>query len=139
MTPDTESKSEGSSGTPSTPTGNGDSAHWWRIIAIWAILSIVFDVVWLYAVGPHVPPGRMTDTANGAAFDFNVLIVMAAPVMLAVWVYMVYAIVTFRSSRGGPDPVGGEQAHGNRGGQLPSSRGSPDEGHQRRGRGHHLR
>ena len=52
----------------------------------------------------------MTSTANGAAFDFNVLIVMAAPVMIGVWVYMVYAIVTWRSSRVKVDPVGGERA-----------------------------
>ncbi len=39
-------------------------------------------MLWLVFVEPHVPPGRMTSTANGAAFDFNVLIVMALPVML---------------------------------------------------------
>jgi cytochrome c oxidase subunit 2 len=93
--------------------GSADSSHWWRIVAIWAVLSVAFDVVWLNFVGPHVPPGRMTDTANGAAFDFNVLIVMAVPVMIAIWVYMVYAIVTWRAGRGGPDPVGDERARGN--------------------------
>ena len=42
--------------------------------------------------GPHVPPGRMSTTAIGAAFDFNVLFVIALPVMIGVWVYMAYAI-----------------------------------------------
>ena len=99
-----------------TSPGRGrsdDSSHWWRIVAIWASLSVAFDVVWLNFVGPHVPPGRMSSTANGAAFDFNVLIVMAVPVMIAIWVYMAYAIVIWRASKGGPDPVGGERARGN--------------------------
>jgi len=101
--------------TPPVQAGTADDAsHWWRIVAIWALLSIAFDVVWLEFVGPHVPPGRMTDTSNGAAFDFNVLIVMSVPVMIAIWVYMVYAIITWRSGRGGPEPVGGERARGNR-------------------------
>jgi cytochrome c oxidase subunit 2 len=99
---------------PGPPRGSDDASHWWRIVGIWAVLSIAFDVIWLNFVGPHVPPGRMTDTANGASFDFNVLIVMGVPVMIAVWVYMAYAIITWRAGRGGPDPVGGEQARGNR-------------------------
>ena len=93
--------------------GSRATAHWWRIVVIWAVLSIVFDVIWLNLVGPHVPPGRMSSTANGAAFDFNVLIVMAVPVMIAIWVYMAYAFVMWRASRGGPEPVGGESARGN--------------------------
>jgi cytochrome c oxidase subunit 2 len=55
----------------------------------------------------------MTDSASGAQFDFNVLFVIALPVLLAVWVFMIYAIVTWRSSRGGPEPVGGPAARGN--------------------------
>jgi cytochrome c oxidase subunit 2 len=103
--------------TSGSPEGVGDldsASHWRRIVAIWVVLSVAFDVVWLNFVGPHVPPGRMSDTANGAAFDFNVLIVMAAPVMIAIWVYMAYAIITWRAGRGGADPVGGEAARGNR-------------------------
>ncbi len=111
-------------GTESSPTSEGASAatgaddggesvdthHWWRLITIWLIVSVVADVLFLTLVGPHVPPGRMTSTANGAAFDFNVLIVMALPVMIAIWVYMVYAIVVWRASRGGPEPTGGPQS-----------------------------
>jgi cytochrome c oxidase subunit 2 len=55
----------------------------------------------------------MTNTANGAQFDFNVLLVLALPVLLGVWTYLVYAIVTWRASRGGPEPVGGPAARGN--------------------------
>ena len=92
--------------------------HWWRLIAIWLVVSVVADVLYLTLVGPHIPPGRMTSTAAGASFDFNVLFVMAVPVIVAIWVYMVYAIVMWRSSRGGPEPVGGPEARGHLGIQL---------------------
>jgi cytochrome c oxidase subunit 2 len=55
----------------------------------------------------------MTNTANGAQFDFNVLFVLAIPVLVGVWAYLVYAIVMWRASRGGPEPVGGPAARGN--------------------------
>ena len=60
----------------------------------------------------------MTDTAQGAQFDFNVLFVIALPVLLAVWIYLIYAIVMWRASRGGPEPVGGPAARGHFGIQL---------------------
>ena len=49
----------------------------------------------------------MTNVAAGAQFDFNVLFVIALPVLLGVWIYMIYAFVMWRASRGGPEPVGG--------------------------------
>jgi len=92
--------------------------HWWRLVAIWLVVSVVADVLYLALVGPHIPPGRMSSTASGASFDFNVLFVMAVPVLVAVWVYMVYAIVMWRSSRGGPEPAGGPDARGHLGIQI---------------------
>jgi len=90
--------------------GAGEPRHWSRLITIWLIIAVVADVLWLTLVSPHVPPGRMTSTADGAAFDFNVLIVIALPVLIAVWVYMAYAMINWRASRGGPEPTGGDQA-----------------------------
>ncbi len=97
---------------PAGGGGGGEPHHWWRLVTIWLILSVVAEVLWLVFVEPHVPPGRMTSTANGASFDFNVLMVMALPIMLGVWVYMAYAIVIWRASTGGSEPVGGDQARG---------------------------
>lgn len=87
------------------PPGGDDRRHVMRIGAIWVVLSVAADVIWIKVVGPHVPPGRMSSTASGASFDFNVLIVMALPVIIGVWVYMAYAISVWRASKGGPDPV----------------------------------
>ena len=57
-----------------------DRRHWGRIIGLWVVLSAVADLLFYYAAGPHIPPGTMSNTADGAQFDFNVLIVAALPV-----------------------------------------------------------
>jgi cytochrome c oxidase subunit 2 len=96
------------------PTGSQPEVHhWWRLIAIWVILSAILDPLFYFLAGPHIPPGRMTTTAGGAQFDFNVLLVIALPVMLGVWIFMIYAVVMWRASRGGPEPQGGPAARGN--------------------------
>jgi cytochrome c oxidase subunit II len=86
--------------------------HFWRMLSIWLTLSAVADPLFWFLAGPHVPPGDMTTTATGAQFDFNVLMMAAIPVVLAVWVYMAYALITWRASRGGPEPAGGAAARG---------------------------
>ena len=92
--------------------------HWWRLIAVWVVLSAILDPLYYFLAGPHIPPGTMTDTASGAQFDFNVLFVIALPVLLAVWIYMIYAFVMWRASCGGPEPVGGPAARGHLGIQV---------------------
>jgi cytochrome c oxidase subunit 2 len=92
-----------------TPSGKGEPRHFVRMVTIWLVLSLILDPLFYFLVGPHVPPGTMTSTAEENQFDFNVLMVIALPVLLAVWVYLGYSIVTWRASRGGDDPVGGEQ------------------------------
>ena len=104
-------------GSDTVPPGEV-THHWWRLIAIWVVLSAVLDPLFYFLAGPHIPPGTMTNTAQGAQFDFNVLFVIALPVLLAVWIYMIYAIVMWRASRGGPEPVGGAAAAGHYGIQL---------------------
>jgi len=110
--PESDSLAGDEDAKPSGTGAVGEPHHWWRLVTIWLIVSVVAEVLWLVFVEPHIPPGRMTSTANGAVFDFNVLMVMALPVMIGVWVYMAYAIVTWRASRGGADPVGGPKARG---------------------------
>jgi cytochrome c oxidase subunit II len=93
--------------------------HFRRLIAIWVVLSVVLDIVFYFAVGPHVPPGDMSSTASGQQTDFVVLFLIALPVMLAVWVYMAYALVVWRGSRGGDEePEGGAAARGHVGIQV---------------------
>jgi cytochrome c oxidase subunit 2 len=79
--------------------------HFRRIFTIWVVASAIADPLYYFLAGPHIPPGTMTTTASGAQFDFNVLLIIAIPVILAVWVYMAYALFQWRAGRGGPDPV----------------------------------
>ena len=116
-----ETQAAGAAPTPATAdsTAAPDTTHhWWRLIAIWVVLSAILDPLFFYLAGPHIPPGTMTDVAQGAQWDFNVLMVVALPVMLAVWIYMLYAIFMWRASRGGPEPVGGPAARGHLGLQI---------------------
>lgn len=111
----------GAAGPATGPDQSGhqdETHHWWRLIAIWVVLSAILDPLFYFLAGPHIPPGTMTDTAQGAQFDFNVLFVMALPVLLAVWIYLIYAFIMWRASRGGPEPVGGEAARGHLGIQV---------------------
>jgi cytochrome c oxidase subunit II len=110
-----ETQAAGAAATPATPESTvppDQTHHWWRLIAIWVVLSAIADPLFYYLAGPHMPPGTMTDVAQGAQFDFNVLMVCAIPVVLAVWIYLLYAIITWRASRGGPEPVNGPGARG---------------------------
>ncbi len=91
--------------------GGGETHHFRRLIAIWVVLAVVVDVVFYFAIGPHVPPGTLTSSASGAQFDFNVLFLIAFPVILAVWVYWAYALIVWRGSRAGAaEPEGGAKA-----------------------------
>jgi cytochrome c oxidase subunit 2 len=117
----TETAAAESAATPAGPESTrpqDETHHWWRLLAIWVVLSAILDPLYYFLAGPHIPPGTMTDTAEGAQFDFNVLFVIALPVLLAVWIYFIYAFVMWRASRGGPEPVGGPDAQGHYGIQL---------------------
>ena len=60
---------------------------------------------------PHLPPGRMSDQAQGQQFDIAVMAVLAAPVLLFVWVYFAYALIVWRHRPG--DDEDGPPIHGN--------------------------
>jgi cytochrome c oxidase subunit 2 len=96
-----------------------ETHHFRRLIAIWVVLAVVFDLVFYFAVGPHMPPGDMTSSASGQQRDFNILLLAALPVMLAVWVYWAYALIVWRGSRAGAaEPEGGPKARGHLGIQI---------------------
>jgi cytochrome c oxidase subunit 2 len=110
------SDESGTTGGPGAGrSGSTDQTHHFRrLIPVWLVASLACDLIWWFVAGPHVPPGDMTNVAQGAQFDFNVLFLAAAPVVLGVWIYMAYAIYMWRDSRpGAPEPVGGPAARGN--------------------------
>jgi len=61
----------------------------------------------------------MTSTAKANQFDFTFLVLIALPVLIGVWVFMGYAIVTWSAKRSNvPEPVGGEVGRSNRKAQV---------------------
>jgi len=89
------------------------------MVVIWLVASVIIDVLFAVFVAPHVPPGRMTDNASDNQFDFNVLLIVAVPVLVAVWTYLGYSLFVWRASRpGAPEPVGGPQARTHMGVQV---------------------
>jgi cytochrome c oxidase subunit 2 len=90
---------------------SGDARHGLRIFLIWLPLAIIADLLIWFAWYPHLPPGRMSDQAQGQQFDIAVMAVLAAPVLLFVWVYFAYAIIVWRRRPG--DDEDGPPIHGN--------------------------
>ena len=102
------------SGVSSSGSDSTEPRHFWRLFAIWAVVSAVAAPLFYLVGGPHMPPGAQTSTAKDNQFDFNILVVIAIPVALAVVVYLLYAIVVWRaSSPSAIEPVGGLKARGN--------------------------
>ena len=85
--------------------------HGLRIFLIWIILALAADLVIWFVWYPHMPPGRMSTSAHHQQFDIAVLAITAAPVIIAVFLYFVYAMVTWRAKPG--DDRDGEPIHGN--------------------------
>jgi cytochrome c oxidase subunit 2 len=99
--------------------GGGETHHFRRLGVIWAVLAVAFDLVYYFAIGPHIPPGTLTSTASGAQFDFNILFLVAFPVMAAVWVYWAYALIVWRGSKSDlAEPEGGPKSRGHLGIQI---------------------
>ncbi|MHB1988857.1 MAG: cytochrome c oxidase subunit II [Acidimicrobiales bacterium] len=114
-------QSAGSAGSNPTATGadgGNEPHHFRRMLAVWGSISVVADVLFYVFAGPHIPPGRMTSSAGGAQFDFNILFIIALPVIIAIWVYMGYSLFTWRASRLPGDAVLGRYAHGHFGIQV---------------------
>jgi len=96
----------------SASTGSAPGTrHGLRIFLIWLPLAIVADLLIWFVWYPHLPPGRMTDQAQGQQFDIAVMAVLAAPVLLFVWVYAAYALIVWRRRPG--DDEDGPPIHGN--------------------------
>ena len=84
--------------------------HGLRIFLIWLVASAIADPVIWFVWGPHMPPGDMSSSASSQQFDINVMAIMAAPVMLGVIIYSIYAMIVWRYREG--DEEDGPPIHG---------------------------
>jgi len=99
--------------TPEAPTASapGERRHGLTIFAIWLPAAVLADLLIWFVWYPHMPPGRMASTAAGQQFDIAVMAVMCAPVLLFVWIYAAYALISWRHRAG--DEEDGPPIHGN--------------------------
>lgn len=74
--------------------------HARRIFLIWLVLSLIGTPLVIFGLGPHLPPGRMSDSAASQQIDITVLFAVAVPVTVFIWVYFGYAVTVFRSRKG---------------------------------------
>jgi cytochrome c oxidase subunit 2 len=88
---------------PGGADGRGEPNHGLRIFLIWIVLALVADLLIWFVWYPHLPPGRMTESAEHQQFDIAVLALAAAPVMLFVWTYFGYTMVNWRHRDGDDD------------------------------------
>jgi cytochrome c oxidase subunit 2 len=86
-----------------TAAATPEKRHGRRIFLIWIVLALVADLLIWFAWYPHLPPGVMSSSAKHQQFDIAVLALAAAPVMLFVWTYFGYALVTWRHRDGDDD------------------------------------
>lgn len=86
--------------------------HATRIGVIWLILTAIVTPLVYFVLGPHLPPGGMSDDAASQRFDNTVLAAVATPVVLFVWTYFAYALVNFRDRTKDEIPTDGPPIKG---------------------------
>ena len=89
-----------SSAEAAQASGSGGPNHGLRIFLIWLPIAVAADLLLYFVYGPHMPPGRMSDTANSQQFDIKIMAVLAAPVMIFVLVYAIYSFIVWRHREG---------------------------------------
>jgi cytochrome c oxidase subunit II len=97
--------------TPTSAPAAAGRRHGVIIFSIWLPLAIIADLLIWFVWYPHLPPGRMSNQAQGQQFDIAVLAVVAAPVLLFIWTYFAYALIVWRRREG--DDEEGPPIHGN--------------------------
>jgi cytochrome c oxidase subunit 2 len=99
--------------TPEAPAASApaERRHGLWIFAIWLPLAVIADLLIWIVWRPHLPPGTMSTSAQHQQFDIAVMAVVGAPVLLFVWTYAAYALLSWRHREG--DEEDGPPIHGN--------------------------
>jgi cytochrome c oxidase subunit 2 len=76
-----------------------------RLVIVWAVLSVVAILLIIFALGPHMPPGRVSAQSSDQTTANIFISSVMAPIILAIWIFFGFAIRTFRQR--GPEVVDG--------------------------------
>jgi cytochrome c oxidase subunit 2 len=68
-----------------------------NVFVIWLVCTAVAVPLIVLVLGPHLPPGRMTNEAS-AQTDANVLMTaLVTPIVLLIWIFCGYSLFVFRA------------------------------------------
>jgi cytochrome c oxidase subunit II len=73
-----------------------EPSHGRRMFAIWLVLTVVAVPIVIWVLGPHIPPGNMSVQARDQRHVNILLAALATPVLLGVWVCLIYMVASFR-------------------------------------------
>jgi cytochrome c oxidase subunit 2 len=88
--------------TPEAPAASAQAGpnHGMRIFLIWLPLAVIADLLIWFLLYPHLPPGRMSSSAQHQQFDIAFMALLCAPVLLFVWTYAAYALINWHHREG---------------------------------------
>jgi len=72
--------------------------HGVRIATIWAVATAIAVPLVIWVVGPHIPPGSMSQQTHDQHDVDVILTALATPIVLLIWVYFGYAVAVFRQN-----------------------------------------
>jgi cytochrome c oxidase subunit 2 len=78
------------------PAGPSEPPHARRLVGTWALLTAIAVPLVVLLIGPHMPPGNFSVQARDQRHVNILLAALATPVLLGVWVSLVYIIASFR-------------------------------------------
>ena len=99
--------------TAAKTSGTVEPRHGRNFAILWAVATAIMVPIIIWVVGPHIPPGSMSDNTR-AQHDVDVaLTALAMPVLMLVWVFLAYAIKNFRADKTSEAIVDGPPIKGN--------------------------
>jgi cytochrome c oxidase subunit 2 len=70
--------------------------HGARIAILWAVATAIAVPVMIWVLGPHIPPGGLSQESHDQHVVNVTLAALAMPVLTLIWVYFAYAVANFR-------------------------------------------
>jgi cytochrome c oxidase subunit 2 len=80
---------------------SSEPQHARRLVITWAVLTAIAVPLVVLLIGPHMPPGNFSVEARDQRHINILLAALATPVLLGIWVSVLYAVVSFRARGAG--------------------------------------
>ena len=87
--------------TSAPATAAGQPNHGRRVIVAWLVLSAIATPLVAILLGPALPPGHASQQASEQVTANTVMTSLVTPVICLLLVFFAYALIQFRTARGG--------------------------------------